>query len=104
MLNNYLVLAVHRPEEQRENESECFLTLTDKNIQSGNRYYVRLFYDNAKVDWQVGDSVMLEIGLCAYKTDGLWHLSHSRDAISLIDVENKGDNKYIVETSNSHLQ
>lgn len=94
MLNNYLVLAVHRPEEQRENESECFLTLTDKNIQSGNRYYVRLFYDNAKVDWQVGDSVMLEIGLCAYKTDGLWHLSKQPDSVELVEIKTNSINKF----------
>ena len=92
MLNNYLVLAVHRPEKQRENESECFLTLTDKNIQSGNRYYVRLYYDNARVDWQVGDGVMLEIGLCAYKTQGQWHMSKESDSIELIEIVNDINN------------
>lgn len=92
MLNNYLVLAVHRPEKQRENESECFLTLTDKNIQSGNRYYVRLFRGNAEVDWQVGDSLLVDVCLCAYKTQGQWHMNKEQDSIELIEIVNNINN------------
>ena len=92
MLNNYLVLAVHRPEKQRENESECFLTLTDKNIQSDNRYYVRLFRGNAEVDWQVGDSLLVDVCLCAYKTQGQWHMNKEQDSIELIESDKHSNN------------
>ena len=92
MLNNYLVLAVHRPEKQRENESECFLTLTDKNIQSDNRYYVRLFRGNAEVDWQVGDSLLVDVCLCAYKTQGQWHMNNEQDSIELIESDKHSNN------------
>ena len=92
MLNNYLVLAVHRPEKQRENESECFLTLTDKNTQSDNRYYVRLFRGNAEVDWQVGDSLLVDVCLCAYKTQGQWHMNKEQDSIELIESDKHSNN------------
>ena len=92
MINNYLVLAVHRPEKQRENESECFLTLTDKNTQSDNRYYVRLFRGNAEVDWQVGDSLLVDVCLCAYKTQGQWHMNKEQDSIELIESDKHSNN------------
>jgi hypothetical protein len=91
MLNNYLVLAVRRPEKQREN-SECFLTLTDRNTQSDNRYYVRLFRGNAEVDWQVGDSLLVDVCLCAYKTQGQWHMNKEQDSIELIEIVNNINN------------
>lgn len=97
MINNYLVLAVHRPEKQRENESECFLTLTDKNIQSDNRYYVRLFRGNAEVDWQVGDSLLVDVCLCAYKTQGQWHMNKEQDSIELIESNKLSNNFKIVK-------
>ena len=97
MLNNYLVLAVHRPEKQRENESECFLTLTDKNTQSDNRYYVRLFRGNAEVDWQVGDSLLVDVCLCAYKTQGQWHMNKEQDSIELIESDKHSNNFKIVK-------
>lgn len=96
MLNNYLVLAVHRPEKQREN-SECFLTLTDKNTQSDNRYYVRLFRGNAEVDWQVGDSLLVDVCLCAYKTQGQWHMNKEQDSIELIESDKHSNNFKIVK-------
>ena len=91
MLNNYLVLAVRRPEKQREN-SECFLTLTDRNTQSDNRYYVRLFRGNAEVDWQVGDSLLVDVCLCAYKTQGQWHMNKEQDSIELIESDKHSNN------------
>jgi len=97
MINNYLVLAVHRPEKQRENESECFLTLTDKNTQSDNRYYVRLFRGNAEVDWQVGDSLLVDVCLCAYKTQGQWHMNKEQDSIELIESNKLSNNFKIVK-------
>lgn len=97
MINNYLVLAVHRPEKQRENESECFLTLTDKNTQSDNRYYVRLFRGNAEVDWQVGDSLLVDVCLCAYKTQGQWHMNKEQDSIELIESDKHSNNFKIVK-------
>ena len=91
MLKHFSILAVRRPEKQREN-SECFLTLTDKNIQSDNRYYVRLFRGNAEVDWQVGDSLLVDVCLCAYKTQGQWHMNKEQDSIELIEIVNNINN------------
>ena len=91
MLKHFSILAVRRPEKQREN-SECFLTLTDKNIQSDNRYYVRLFRGNAEVDWQVGDSLLVDVCLCAYKTQGQWHMNKEQDSIELIESNKLSNN------------
>ena len=91
MLKQLVTLAVRRPEKQREN-SECFLTLTDKNTQSDNRYYVRLFRGNAEVDWQVGDSLLVDVCLCAYKTQGQWHMNKEQDSIELIEIVNNINN------------
>jgi hypothetical protein len=91
MLKHFSILAVRRPEKQREN-SECFLTLTDKNIQSDNRYYVRLFRGNAEVDWQVGDSLLVDVCLCAYKTQGQWHMNKEQDSIELIESDKHSNN------------
>ena len=91
MLKQLVTLAVRRPEKQREN-SECFLTLTDKNTQSDNRYYVRLFRGNAEVDWQVGDSLLVDVCLCAYKTQGQWHMNKEQDSIELIESDKHSNN------------
>ena len=96
MLKQFVTLAVRRPEKQREN-SECFLTLTDKNIQSDNRYYVRLFRGNAEVDWQVGDSLLVDVCLCAYKTQGQWHMHKEQDSIELIESNKLSNNFKIVK-------
>ena len=91
MLKLLSTLAVRRPEKQREN-SECFLTLTDRNTQSDNRYYVRLFRGNAEVDWQVGDSLLVDVCLCAYKTQGQWHMNKEQDSIELIESDKHSNN------------
>jgi hypothetical protein len=91
MLKHFSILAVRRPEKQREN-SECFLTLTDRNTQSDNRYYVRLFRGNAEVDWQVGDSLLVDVCLCAYKTQGQWHMNKEQDSIELIESDKHSNN------------
>ena len=96
MLKQFATLAVRRPEKQREN-SECFLTLTDKNTQSDNRYYVRLFRGNAEVDWQVGDSLLVDVCLCAYKTQGQWHMNKEQDSIELIESDKHSNNFKIVK-------
>lgn len=96
MLKQLVTLAVRRPEKQREN-SECFLTLTDKNTQSDNRYYVRLFRGNAEVDWQVGDSLLVDVCLCAYKTQGQWHMNKEQDSIELIESNKLSNNFKIVK-------
>ena len=91
MLKHFSILAVRRPEKQREN-SECFLTLTDKNTQSDNRYYVRLFRGNAEVDWQVGDSLLVDVCLCAHKNQGQWHMNKEQDSIELIESDKLSNN------------
>ena len=96
MLKHFSILAVRRPEKQREN-SECFLTLTDRNTQSDNRYYVRLFRGNAEVDWQVGDSLLVDVCLCAYKTQGQWHMNKEQDSIELIESNKLSNNFKIVK-------
>ena len=96
MLKHFSILAVRRPEKQREN-SECFLTLSDKNTQSDNHYYVRLFRGNAEVDWQVGDSLLVDVCLCAYKTQGQWHMNKEQDSIELIESDKHSNNFKIVK-------
>lgn len=88
MLKSFIILDVKKPDDLYENRSECYLTLTDKNDKSDNRYYVRLILDNAVVDWHVGDCLTVEISLCAYRNNGLWHMSKCSDSIELIEINN----------------
>ena len=92
MLKTFTILDVKNPDEQFENRSECYLTLSDKNDKSDNRYYVRLILDNAVVDWHVGDCLTAEISLCAYRNNGLWHMSKYSDLIELIEINNLSNN------------
>ena len=68
------------------NHDERQLTLGDKNPASENRYYVCLSGENADIEWQPGDRIMVELSLTAYKTQGKWHVSHCPDSINLIDI------------------
>lgn len=88
MLKSLIILDVKKPDDLYENRSECYLTLTDKNDKSDNRYYARLILDNAVVDWHVGDCLTVEISLCTYKNNGLWHMSKCSDLIVLIEINN----------------
>lgn len=92
MLKSFIILDVKKPDDLYENRSECYLTLTDKNDKSDNRYYVRLILDNAVVDWHVGDCLAVEINLCAYKSNDLWHMSKCSDLIELIEISNLNKN------------
>ena len=92
MLKTFTILDVKNPDEQFENRSECYLTLSDKNDKSDNRYYVRLILDNAVVDWHVGDCLTVEISLCAYRNNALWHMSKYSDLIELIEINNLSNN------------
>ena len=69
------------------NRDVRYLTLVHKNPGSGNRYYVRLSGEDADIEWQEGDAVMVELGFCAYKTGGQWHMSHRNDAMELIEID-----------------
>ena len=69
------------------NRDVRYLTLGHKNPGSGNRYYVRLSGKDADIEWQEGDAVMVELGFCAYKTRGQWHMSHRNDAMELIEID-----------------
>lgn len=73
------------------NQEGCFLTLTDKGGQSDNRYYVSLSGQDAQIDWQEGDRIMVELSLVAYKHQGEWHISHPSDALKLIEISSIQD-------------
>lgn len=75
------------------NHDVRYLTLGDTNPASGNRYYVSLTGPDAVIDWQVGDSVMVELGFFAYKNKGQWHVSHRSDAMNLIEINTIKENK-----------
>ena len=75
------------------NHDERQLILGDTNPASGNRYYVSLTGPDAVIDWQVGDSVMVELGFFAYKNKGQWHVSHRSDAMNLIEINTIKENK-----------
>ena len=63
-----------------------YLTATDSGGSSENRYYVSVTGDAAKVDWQEGDRIMVELGLLAYNHGGQWHTSHSSDEMEFIEI------------------
>lgn len=68
------------------NQEVCFITLTDKGGQSDNRYHVRLEGENAQIDWQAGDRVMVEFSLCAYKHGNQWHMAKCPDSIHFMEI------------------
>ena len=86
MLKTLTILDVKKPDDLYENRSESYLTLSEKNDKSDNRYYVRLILDNAVVDWHVGDCLTVEISLCAYRNNGLWHMSKCSDSIEWVET------------------
>lgn len=63
-----------------------YLTATDRNAGSENLYYFSLTGEDAEIEWQEGDSLMLELRFCAYKTNGQWHMSHCLGSIKLIEI------------------
>jgi len=73
------------------NQDVRFLTLTDCSGNSENRYYVCLTGKDARVDWQEGDRIMLELGIYAYYNKGQWHPCHHSDAVKLIEIGNIKD-------------
>lgn len=68
-----------------------YVTLGDTNPASGNRYYVSLSGENADIEWQPGDRIMVELSLTAYKTHGQWHTSHCPDSINFIEINTLKD-------------
>lgn len=66
----------------------CFMTLTDCNYNSENRYYVSLVGNAARVDWKRGDRIMVDMSLCAYKNKGIWHGCHPSNTLKLIEIGN----------------
>jgi hypothetical protein len=70
------------------NHDVRYLTLEHKNSESGNRYYVSLTGEAADIEWQEGDSIMVELGFIAYKTGGRWHTSHHSNSIQFVETEN----------------
>lgn len=73
------------------NHDERYLTLGNRNSASENRYYVSLTGQDAGIDWQAGDRIMVELSLTAYKHQGQWHISHPSDALDLIEISNLKD-------------
>jgi len=75
-------------------QAEQWLTLTDADPDSDNRYYIRLSGDAAETDWQAGDKLMVELSLYAYKHAGHWQMSSQHDSIELIEIScNSGINQ-----------
>ena len=72
-----------------DNHDVCYLTLTDIGGQSDNRYYVSLTGQDAIVNWQEGDYVMVELAFKAYKNQGQWFMSRRSDAMKVIDINCK---------------
>lgn len=63
-----------------------YLTLGNSNPASGNRYYVSLSGQDAQIDWQAGDRVMVEFSLCAYKHGNQWHMVKCPDSIHFMEI------------------
>lgn len=81
-----------------EYQGTVYLTATDSGGRSENRYYVSVTGEAAKVDWQEGDRIMVELGLLAYNHGGQWHTSHSSDEMEILEIgktnKQKLDEKY----------
>lgn len=73
------------------NHEVRYLTLGDINPASDNRYYVSLSGENADIEWQPGDRIMVELSLTAYKTQGQWHVCHCPDSINFIEINTLKD-------------
>jgi hypothetical protein len=67
-----------------------YLTLTDVNPKSENRYYVQIGADN-DIEWQPGDRIMVELSLLAYNSQGQWHLCHRNDMIKFVEIDNSNN-------------
>ena len=74
------------------NCDERFLTLGNINPTSGNRYHFSLTGEGASIDWKEGDSIMVELKMCAYKTNGQWHINHHSDTLKFIEIANINEN------------
>lgn len=70
------------------NQDVRYLTLGDKNPASGNRYHVSITGKDAEIEWHKGDSIMVELSFCAYKTHEQWHMSHRSDSINFVEITN----------------
>ena len=71
--------------EAKGSQEARFLTLTDCSGNSENRYYVCLTGLDARVDWQEGDKLMLELRCPAYKHHNQWCVSHQADSVEFIE-------------------
>ncbi len=63
-----------------------YLTLSDNNKNSENRYYVSLTGKDAQIEWHEGDCIMVELSFLAYQQGGQWHVSNRSGSIDLIEV------------------
>ena len=68
------------------NHDERYLTLGNRNSASEKRYYVSLSGQDAQIDWQAGDRIMVELRFVAYQQSGQWHMGNSSGSIDLIEV------------------
>ena len=75
-------------DEEFGNHDVRYLTLGERNPASGNRYYVCLTREDAEIAFEVGDKVMVELNMCAYKHSGRWHKCLRGDSMKLIEMEN----------------
>ena len=73
------------------NQVVRYVTLTDKNPASENRYYVSLTGQNAEIEWHEGDKIMLELCFVAYKSNGHWYMGNSSDAIELVEFKSQNN-------------
>lgn len=81
------------------NHDVKYFTLGDQNPASGNRYYVCLSGKAADIDWQVGDCIMVELSLLAYKSQGQWQINHCGDSINLVEIGIINNKKAVYEKS-----
>lgn len=62
-----------------------FLTLKYPNSNSDVRFHVSVYGQDADVDWQEGDKLMLELRCPAYKHHNQWCVSHQADSVEFIE-------------------
>ena len=93
MTKAFEVLAVSGKAADYGHQDRIYLTLSEPSGKSENRYYVSLTGKEANLDWQIGDCILVNLGLCAYKNMGQWYVCHHPGALELIEISTTDNNK-----------
>ena len=86
MAKSLEVLAVSGKAADCHHQDRIYLTLTEPGGKSDNRYYVSLTGKEAALNWQKGDCILVDLGMCAYRNMGQWYVCCHPDAMELVEI------------------